>query len=353
MNTMPPVERAVSRPGTSGALAWTRRRKTEFPPSADLAALTRRHIQERLIRQVEAMTLYALGAGIGVPPDVVATLDRALSDMPDDKAADRAEAVPRAAAINAEPPGWGITPTAGDAAPGVGPAAAPTTASAEMQDQMSLLANAHLELTKLIAPARPASLVLLIDERRNSPFWQSFGAVPMVRKMLALAVLSLLVMLGIALSNEVNADNMAKGLLALQGTKLLVNEIFLVAAAGVGATLANLKRLDRYVSNCTYDQRYESSYWTRLVMGLISGVVLSQVVYGVFASPSTAAAASSTTNPFSAIGQPILALLGGFSAELVHDILTHFISVIRNAFGGNRSPSPAEDLTAAAESKRA
>ncbi len=352
MSDMPSVEHIASRPRTSGDVMWTPARKTELLPSGDVAAMARQHISKRLVREVEAMLLFAMGSGIGVPPEIIVTLNRAVSDRTDDKAANQTPAAPRAAVIEAERLGWGRTPSAGEVSPGTGPAAVPAPAPAEAPDQISLFANIHLELTKLVAPARPASLLLLSDQRRDYPWRHSFGAVPMVRKMLALAVLSLMLMLGVALSSDVSAENMTKGLLALQGLPLLANETFLIAAAAVGATLANLKRLDRYVSACTYDERYESSYWTRVVMGVISGVILSQVIYGVFISAAKANAAGASNPGFIEIGQPVLALLGGFSAEVVHDILAHLISVVQNVFGGIKPRSSAVEPTSVAKSER-
>lgn len=286
--------------------------------------------------------LFALGSGIGVPSEIVQALDSALTGMTADKVAEQAKSAPRATTSGAERLGWGSTQNFGSGVQGAVPASIPAAPSEKTPDQMAVLANVHLELTKLVAPAKPVTLLLLNDEQRNYPLRHSFGAVPLVRKMLALAVISLILMLGIALSKKVNSEIMSKGLLGAQGIPLLVNEIFLVSASAVGATLANLKRLDRYVSNCTYDRRYESSYWTRVVMGIISGVILSQIIYGGFNSAS-AGVAGKTSTGFSDIGQPILALLGGFSAELVNDILTHFISVIRNAFGDSKSPEAAGD----------
>jgi hypothetical protein len=348
MNDTPPVARTASTLRTSGGLTWLRRRKTELSPPGDVAALTRQLVHNRMVREVEAMLLFAMGSGIGVPPEIIVTLDRAASDGTEDKAPNRAQSVLRAAAVNAEQ----TTPSADGAPPGAGSAAALLPGPTEAPDPMSLLAEIHLQLTKLVAPARPATLLLLSEQRREYPWLHSFGAVPLIRKMFALAVLSLMVMLGVALSNDVNLENMTKGLLTLQGLPLLVNEAFLVGAAAVGATLANLKRLDRYVSACTYDERYESSYWTRVVMGVISGVILSQLIYGAFISPSKATTTSGTDSTFTEIGQPVLALLGGFSAELVHDILTHFISVLRNAFAGGGPPTAAIEPTKAANPER-
>lgn len=346
-NTLP-VERTASGLRTSRRPASMPRDGIELLPPGDAAALIGRQVHERLARQVEAMLLFAMGTGIGVPPEIIVALDRTVSDRPGDKTPNQPQAALLAAAAEAERLGWTTTPGAVEAPADAGPPAVLLPAPSETPDQLSALANIHLQLTRLVAPAKPATLLLLSDQRRNHPWRHSFGAVPLVRKMLALAVLSLIVMLGVALSNDVNVSNMTKGLFALQGWPLLVNELFLVAAAAVGAALANLKRLDRFVSACTYDGRYESSYWTRVVMGVISGVVLSQLVYGAFISAGKAAPAGGANNIFIEIGQPVLALLGGFSAELVHDILAHFISVIRNAFGGSGPPAPAVTPTAAA-----
>lgn len=253
---------------------------------AELAS-ARLRVEQILLRETEAMVLYALGAGLDLPPEALAS---------------------------PQPPG-------------------PDAEMAARPDRLVRLAALHLSLTRLIAPARGATLVLLAEQRQRHPFLTAFGPVPQMRWMLAAAVFSLVLLLGVALSGDVNEENVSKGLLNLQGIPLVLVEIFLVAASAVGATLANLKRLNRFISDCTYDPRYDGSYWTRLVMGLISGVILSQVVFGTLISGEGPAAPSAAHTALLGFGQPILAILGGFSAELVHDILTHLIGVIGNALG--------------------
>jgi hypothetical protein len=250
-------------------------------------AAARQRLENTLLREIEAMVLFALGAGFDVPPEALARGQHPASDRP------------------------------------------PETGT----DPLVRLADLHQTLTKLIAPARGATLVLLCEQRRCHAVLHAFGPVPQVRWMLAVAVLALLLLLGTALSGDVNPENVSKGLLNLQGMPLVVVEIFLVAASAVGATLANLKRLNRYISDCNYDPRYDSSYWTRLVMGLISGVILSQVVFGALVGGDSAAANSPGGSALLGFGQPILAILGGFSADLVHDVLTHLIGVIGNTLG--------------------
>jgi hypothetical protein len=296
-------------------------RRKDAPPE-DIAALTRGRICECLLREVEAMATFAMGSGIKIPAEIMISLDRALSGHDRHEGSDGRSVLP-----SVEEP------------PSTGPVEAGAPARGEAPDHISRLAAIHPALAALVAPAKPATLVMLNDQRRHYPRRQSFGAIPIVRRMLVLAVLFLALMLGVALSVDVNAENMSKGLLDLDGFALLVNEIFLAAAAGVGATLANLKRLDIYVSACNYEPRYESSYWTRLVLGVISGVILSQVLYRMLPNagkpPDRSEAAAALMN----VGQPILAILGGFSADLLNDILSHLILVVRNAFGGGRAPA--------------
>ena len=210
-------------------------------------------------------------------------------------------------------------------------------ALAQARDAGELHAALHLTLTRLIAPARGSTLVLLAEQRRLHPVLNAFGPVPQVRWMMAVAAISLSLLLGIALSGDVNTENVGKGLLNLDGYKLVVVEIFLVAASAVGATLANLKCVNRYIADCTYDPRFDSSYWSRLVMGMISGVILSQVVFGSWIGSDSTGGATANGD-LHGFGQPILAILGGFSAELVHDILTHLLGVVRNALGIRKSP---------------
>jgi hypothetical protein len=65
-------------------------------------------------------------------------------------------------------------------------------------------------------------------------------------------------------------------------------------------------------------------------MGVISGVILSQLVYNVFLAHSGAETGASAGG---AIAQPILALVGGYSVDFVHGILRRAINTVGNFFG--------------------
>ena len=71
-------------------------------------------------------------------------------------------------------------------------------------------------------------------------------------------------------------------------------------------------------------------------MGVISGIILSQLIYTfLMKGPTTEASAL----PLPAmIGQPILALFGGYSVDLVHGILSHTIDTIAGFFRVSGDP---------------
>jgi hypothetical protein len=276
--------------------------------ATSIGAPAKRRMWEQLVRECEAMVQHALGTGRVVPADVMARLDRAVS-APD---------VPKAVAA----------PDRRDDARGDDAAA---SASAMETSRFVSLAMAHAGLALAIAPATPEAVLLMADERERHPVRCEFGPLPLVRQMLGLAMFSLLVLLAVSVSAHVNNVNVSKSLLELAGFPLLMVEAFLVSAASLGACFANLQRINTVISDGTYDPRVQSTYWTRWVMGVISGIVLSQIVYDFFLGHSGNNPTDNATP--TAIGQPLLALLGGYSVDFVHGILKRAINTFGNFFG--------------------
>jgi hypothetical protein len=288
------------------------------PPSGDAEGLAatgprvKERLSQRMSRECEAMVQHAFGTGRVVPIEVMERLDQAVS------AADRLAVV--AARDDAS--------TADVADRGA--------STMEMSRFLSL-AVAHAGLARAIAPATPEAVLLMADERERHPLWSEFGPLPLVRQMLALALPSLIVLLAVSIDAAVNTENMAKSLLELSGFPLLMVEGFLVSAASLGACFANLQRINTVISDGTYDPRFQSTYWTRWVMGVISGVILSQIVYNFFLSHSGADAGAGAAG---AIAQPILALLGGYSVDFVHGVLKRAINTVSNFFSVSMDGRP-------------
>jgi len=281
----------------------------------------RRHLAHRLTRECEAMAQHALSTGHTVPVEVIELLDRAFSSI---DAADTSRLA--------------VTAT---------PDCDQSNVAATSTDVSALVAlsRAHAALAVIIAPATPEAVLAIADERCRHPLMTSFGPVPIARQMLVLALVSLITLLGVSVSPDINDANMSKTLLDLSGAPLLVVEIFLLSAGSLGSCFANLQRVNKFVSDGTYDPKSQSTYWVRWVMGIISGIVLSQLVYDVFLESQTVPAGGAPTAD--AIGQPLLALFGGYSVDVVHSILNRLIGAVSFVFRGPEESAPGRQRSVA------
>ena len=285
---------------------FDRPRSDDAEAAAEIAAQIKERLWQRMARECEAMVQHALSTGRAVSVETIERLNQAIfaSVGPDDVAArDRPD----------------------DASPEDTP---PRVASEVATSRFGLLASAHAELALAIAPATPEGVCLIADEYEKHPIRSQFGPLPLVRQMLALAMLSLIVLLVVGLAEEVNTVNFTKTMLELSGYELLVVEAFLVAAASLGATFANLQKINAVISEGTYDPRVQSTYWTRLVMGVISGIVMSEIVYDFLRRRS-----GTDIGHIAGVGQSLLALLGGYSVDIVNGLIRRAIAAIATFFG--------------------
>jgi hypothetical protein len=298
--------------------------ESAFASEDDVATLgerAKRRLWARWTRECEAMAQHALSTGHTVPIEVIELLDHAFSSL-----ATQATLQSPAAA----------GPVRGEWKADASPLEVPVLVA---------LSRVHAALAVIIAPATPEAILMFSDQRIKHPHITTFGPVPVARQMLGLGVVSLIVLLGVSLSPDVNGINMSKTLLELSGVSLFLVEIFLLSASSLGSCFANLQRINRYVSDGTWNPKYRSTYWTRWVMGVISGIVLSQLVYDVFVASSAPKAGATIPG---LIGGPLLALLGGYSVDVVHSILNRIINAVSSVFRGTgdgpsgRQRSPAD-----------
>jgi hypothetical protein len=278
---------------------------------ASIGAQFRQQLWDRMARECQAMAQHALSVGRAIPLEVVERLDQAYSGLDP----------PGAAVISAR---LGVVDAPREEAV-VG-----KSATAEISPLASL-SVAHSALAEIIAPATPGSVLLTTEEYATHPFWYALGALPVIRQMLALALISLLVLLGVSLSTHINVENMSKTFLQLEGYPLFVVEMFLLSAASLGSCFQNLQQLNTVISEEVYNPKLQSTYWTRWVMGVISGIILSQLVYDVILGHGTATEPSKVgISP--TVGEPMLALLGGYSVDVVHGILNRVVNAIGSFF---------------------
>lgn len=244
-------------------------------------------LREHLIYECECMVMYAFADGREIKPDVVGKLGavKAMKE-PDPKGKD-----------------------------------------------LEVLAAIHDHLQDAIKPALPATIVLIQTNRLKQSTLSFLGPVPLVRRLVLFSMGSLVCLLGFSLFKEVNPDSLHKGLFENSGWELLVNLIFLLSAAGVGGSFAALYKVNDLIEVGNYDPKNDAAYWAQVVLGLVSGILLSELI------PIPA----EQNDPV--LGQdfakPILSLLGGFSAKAVYRILSFLIeaveSLVNNAAIGRSS----------------
>jgi hypothetical protein len=281
---------------------------TEMSVEGDLpASESRKRLRDELVAQCDAMMHHAMGSGLEVPPDLLGRLDALLAD------------------VN---PGSGIiVPPASDAG------------GSEPLNRLpgAELAAIHKTLASLVAPATPAAILLFARERAAHPVLFAIGPVPLIRHFLLLSAVSLIALLLVSLSARINVENLNRTLLNLSGLPLLMVEVFLLSAASLGSCFANLQKLNGYISTGDYDPKYQANYWGRWMMGVISGILLSQLFF-----PWLAHSTGEPGQPTSAgwlpsdLGQPTLALFGGYSASLVHRLIQRVMIAVESLFGSTK-----------------
>jgi hypothetical protein len=197
------------------------------------------------------------------------------------------------------------------------------------------LAAAHAVLCELVHPARPRTLALLSRLDASSRGRSTFSGVPITRNIMIVALTSLVGMVLVGMSPDVSSDPVAGNPTMSSGIPFLVNQLLFMFIAALGGAFHGISTLNRHIADGTYDPRYDASYWTRLVLGVISGMILSSLLE---------VPAGSNVHE---VGRHVLALVGGFSAGLVHRILDRMVSSIESIFGAD--PRPGSDAPRTAE----
>lgn len=192
----------------------------------------------------------------------------------------------------------------------------------------------HSTLVDIVAPVTPGTCVLFKKENDSGNFFRIFGPVPTMRRMGLVAIISLFCMLITSLSDDVNSANLAQGILANNGWDLGINLAFLLSAASLGASFSLLFKVNKDLSNGHYDERNDSSYWANWIMGLVAGLILSEVLSTSFHSidPAKGKAAVKIAESGTQMTKLILAIVGGFASSVVYNMLNSVVEGLGAAF---------------------
>ncbi|MBV9110271.1 MAG: hypothetical protein JO306_12745 [Gemmatimonadetes bacterium] len=245
-------------------------------------------LRDQLLRESLEMIRYAFASGKGVPTSVVDTVEQ----------------------YESHPPG----------APALPPAA---------------LVLAHSRLARIVAPATPRAIVLLSDGDSGGRF-AFLGPVPLVRQFTVVAVVCVLAFVFMGLFEATGSSTVTFA--NTWGWALLLNQVWWISAAGVGAAFAILFQVNGYVGKSNYNPRYAPTYWVKFLLGVMAGYILVALL------PLDLRGGGTGFH----LMQPAMALLGGYSASAVYRILTRLVEAVETIFRGNAKEVIAEREQAAA-----
>lgn len=203
------------------------------------------------------------------------------------------------------------------------------------------LVQAHVLLVKIVEPATPKTILLLDMEQETPGFWKLFGPVPLVRHMMLVALVSLLLFAYFVSSTSPTPPGSTDPI-------SLRELLFVVASACMGASFVALYSANGYITAGTFDPAYYASYWIRFLLGVMSGVVLATMI----SDKATGLDQNAMINP--TIFRPLLAILGGFSADLVYTFLNRMVETFKSLFEGSAKSmleAQAEEARARQESR--
>jgi hypothetical protein len=208
---------------------------------------------------------------------------------------------------------------------------------------VAALAATHERLSRLVAPSKPGTLYLLDysfhQQGRNA---SSLGPIKLVRDLVRVSMwcVGIFIVLSVMAIAEVHPTVQIFGS-DLVIVEIILQRVFWLSAAGIGAAFAMLFTLNDQILARTYDPDETASYWVKFFLGVVAGFILVALV----PIDTTADTASE------AIAPPTIALLGGFSASAVYRILTRMVEALESVFsGGARDQAAVAEKLAAARS---
>ncbi len=203
------------------------------------------------------------------------------------------------------------------------------------------LSAIHDLLSSAIAPSTPRAIMLLDPIFTPKSKFNWLSGVPLLRRLMLVAFISLVGFIGIALSPDVSPTG--GDIFNSDGVSLLVNLLFFVFAASLGACFSALFQANEYIVGGVFDPKFETSYWIRLLVGIMAGLILASLI-------------PMDPKALNGLGKPTLSLLGGFSASLVHRILNLLVGAVEGIvkrMAGAMLDAPANNAKKEADDKKA
>lgn len=201
------------------------------------------------------------------------------------------------------------------------PADAPRILEASLLEPLQIsddVVELHNKLAQLVAPARPHAINLLMNQL--PPWGYLTGELRVLGWMVVALVVSLIGFIVLAMNQHVTATTLDIDYLELNGWPQFYVLLFVTCAAALGSSIANLFKIYQYVTDAQFERRYEISYWIRFILGIAAGLILAELV---------------SQNLGENFTKPLIAILGGFAARVVEDVLNRLVETLRTLVHGN------------------
>lgn len=147
------------------------------------------------------------------------------------------------------------------------------------------------------------------------------GPNSVVRNLTLSNLFFMLAFLGISLHPLINLDTLELSIYQQSGFPLLLKLSFLMASAGLGASFGALFDVWDEIKSNRFDPAGESVHWMKIGLGIVAGVALTEI-FQTSASVSDGATSSVA----------LIALVGGFSAGLLHVALSRMVNAVKSIF---------------------
>ena len=191
------------------------------------------------------------------------------------------------------------------------------------------LVEAHMMLAR-VCPGTPRAIRALQEDGARGGLASFLGPTALMRRLSLVSIFFALTFCITSLSFHVNVATVTSSIYELHGVELGVKLLLILSAAGLGATFAVLFDVWNDLTAKRYDPLTESANWMRIGLGVVAGLILSEIVGGERVLAGDRGEPGSMAMPL--ISDPLLALIGGFSATVLHMVMTSVVEGFRRAF---------------------
>jgi hypothetical protein len=178
-------------------------------------------------------------------------------------------------------------------------------------DDSQELIKVYNSLIEIVAPATPMTIEYTIPTVKTLFKWGSL-CMPFIRGMWVGCIFFLL---GFIITGF-------KQPLMLNVTNDVVLQLHLLFASGLGSYFYALYAANKYAIDRTFDPKYVSFYFNRIIIGVVAGAILTNLI----TNPKVPTGADSIIS--GSLTPTIVAILGGFSSEAVMRILNRLVAML-------------------------